>query len=302
MDILPALWPSGLPTGHWLNVFALPDRTSYYYDALPDSGRLATTLAGADAYYGVGLAKHPGERRSRYTQGEIECIPGVWIDVDLKGANDREAIFRLMASTIPATIHVSTGGGYHLYWLFDQPLFGAVQIRALLGGWKAYMVERAASVDCQLDAMVIEPARVLRLTGFPNRKPNRDNYVVNIVKHDPKCVYHPSDIPVLEYAAPLGVARPPVSTNGHVGEGLRNDSLYRFCCYLRGVYGADGEQLRVLAYVFYNEMMSHDPPVSDREIEQIVRSAARHNREVKMDDKAARLFEQTLNQRGGIVE
>lgn len=274
------LWPEGIPAGFLLNIFALPERTSWYYERVPQQHVLENVLTGSDAYFGVGLSRTKRGPRERFVQDDIECLPGVFLDIDFKATNTRQSIEAFIEQTLPPSLVVATGGGFHVYWLFNKPLMGKPYVKSVLSGWKHYISTLARQNFVQVDAMVIEPARVLRIPGFVNHKPTRNGFVVSI-EHLSNVRYDVTEIPQLE--APIET-REPVSTDGIVGEGKRNDSLFRFLCYLRKVYGADNEQLYAMAIYFNNVIAS--PPLAAREVEAIAKSVQRYKREVDMSDRA----------------
>jgi putative DNA primase/helicase len=79
----------------------------------------AMELVGcANVYFGVTTRKcHGGKKQDTYE------FPGVWVDLDFKdlARGEEEAKERLNALPLKPTMVVHSGGGYHLYWLLNEP-------------------------------------------------------------------------------------------------------------------------------------------------------------------------------------
>src|SRR5262245_31242125 len=86
-------------------------------DALAAIDRAAK--AGANIYVGVATRRDAssGEKSNLHT------VRAAWVDADLKSDEDRAEFFaRLEACPFKPSLIVETGGGVHVYWIFDKPL------------------------------------------------------------------------------------------------------------------------------------------------------------------------------------
>src|SRR2546427_543448 len=73
---------------------------------------------------------------------------------------DDEASGAALGSPLPLTFTVDSGGGLHVYWVFDKPLADLAQFTAIQRG----IVQHFGSDS------IVDPARVLRLAGTFNFK------------------------------------------------------------------------------------------------------------------------------------
>jgi putative DNA primase/helicase len=182
-DFLAELY--GSAEDGWLTLFAInPASGDRHVDWTPavDATALAVTAAKragtCDVWFGVATRRQPlGARRG----GDSDChaLPGLWVDIDIAGANhktdaavlppDEGAAVELLASfALPPTVVVHTGGGLHAYWLFGEML-PAADVAALLPRWGATWQRLAGERGWHIDN-VWDLARVLRLPGTWNRK------------------------------------------------------------------------------------------------------------------------------------
>ena len=134
-DAALVLWTAKDSRSHWM---------SSIEEAVEESGRLSTA---SDLYFGVNLQNPEAalvERRERtgrevdasglsYTRGyasTVTVMPGLWLDVDIASAaheklnltrTEQEAWGVIEKLPHPPSAKVTTGGGFHLYWLFREP-------------------------------------------------------------------------------------------------------------------------------------------------------------------------------------
>jgi hypothetical protein len=103
-------------------------------------------------------------------------VKSLWLDVDIKDppkgyaslgdAIDAVNDFCLQAGLPPPSILVASGGGLHVYWVFDRPLT-IDEWKPLALGLKAEAQRLGLRADHTVTA---DPARVLRVPGTFNRK------------------------------------------------------------------------------------------------------------------------------------
>ncbi len=154
--------------------------------ASPDEvGAVAARIdATHDVYFGTCLQRADAEGPEvRGSADTTVVLPGVWIDVDVLGPKKSkpyppsldEALAHLASRIeLHPSIILHTGGGVHLWWLFDEPLefendADRQQGDELLQRWKALVhgvfAERNWAVDSTFDL-----ARVMRMPGTHNHK------------------------------------------------------------------------------------------------------------------------------------
>ena len=140
--------------------------------------------ATSDVYFGACLqdaaAEHAGKRGRAET---VTVVPGAWADVDIASPSKKKA----HAPSVPdlvahlerrveqrPSIALATGGGLHLWWLFDEPLVLSCdadrrEAAGLVQRWQSHLRTALAERGWQLDS-THDLARVLRLPGTHNHK------------------------------------------------------------------------------------------------------------------------------------
>lgn len=102
-------------------------------------------------------------------------LPGLWVDLDEKDGVGPLDVARFEAALpLPVTAVTYSGGGWHLWVHFTQPVYGIPAAGKMARRWR-YTVERCASqVGIKADSICSgDLARVMRLAGTPNVKPDR---------------------------------------------------------------------------------------------------------------------------------
>ena len=160
----------------------LKDRPTTFYPAWK-TGHLCgmegtlITWSGNQGAIHLMLNSSDGLGRSK---GNVTAIVGVWGDLDVKDAT--EPIDLDLCPIRPTMAVASSPEGRHIYWLFHEPMEATLEnldrAEAVMRG----IVANLAKWGC--DPACAEVARVLRLPGFINRKPEHNGYVVNLLWND----------------------------------------------------------------------------------------------------------------------
>jgi hypothetical protein len=142
--------------------------------ALPSGAQCFATL-GEGRRGGQFIAEHVEEnvyvgvatRRDASGGALANCrhLGALFVDIDFKRTAEREARDRLARALLPASAIVHSGGGVHAYWLLREPMSlpdEAETARGLL---------RRLAYELGGDRSAAEPARILRVPGTWNRKP-----------------------------------------------------------------------------------------------------------------------------------
>jgi putative DNA primase/helicase len=118
-----------------VSLWTTPDKKSHHIPlanlALADGMAAALDEAGKDVYFGVGLRKTDLPPHQRGTKEDVLLVPGLWLDIDIVGEGHaateglkalEEVEAALRGFPLPPSIQVHSGGGVHVYYLFDHPL------------------------------------------------------------------------------------------------------------------------------------------------------------------------------------
>lgn len=133
---------------------------------------------GYGCYFGVTSKRNPPSPGKRATEDSALWLTALWAEVDLK-AGDYATILDIHNALMvtfpqtPTTI-VSSGGGLHAYWKVRPVLIN----RNNRDGIKRTLQGLAKAIKGD---SVWDLARVMRLPGTINTKPERDNAVCKIV-------------------------------------------------------------------------------------------------------------------------
>jgi len=121
-------------TAGYLTIWTLPDKHTEYFEISKVHDAVAyvqTRVDSHNVFFGVGLRREARGPYERGTKRNVLSLPGIWLDVDVKGnthaqetlpATWADAMQVINLCPLPPSILVSTGGGLHAYWLFNQPL------------------------------------------------------------------------------------------------------------------------------------------------------------------------------------
>lgn len=121
-------------------------------------------------------------------------ISALWVDVDVSGETGYQ---QLTTNMIPPSIILYTGGGWHGYWLLTEPLAITDENRDMVK-----RTLKGMAIACGGDTKVADFARIMRLPGTVNTKPNRGQTC--IVHHFIPGRYHYADMELgyAPFAAP----------------------------------------------------------------------------------------------------
>jgi P4 family phage/plasmid primase-like protien len=180
----------------------------------------------------------------------------LWVDIDDPGISDEVVLQRAEASGYPRPNYtVVTGGGVHLYWILKTPTpLNTPFHRKNFSGRLRLLAEAFEG-----DAQCAEPARIMRMPGTPNMKPEY-NEGVRPECHISRC-WAGGDH--------LLSAFPGIATE-RVIEGGRNNAMFLEAVRQRGL--GIPEDAAYAAVWALNETACR-PPLEDHEIQTTVRSA-----------------------------
>lgn len=163
--------------------FALPERRATWWPVNAPAAMQSTLRR--DLYFGVNPSNDKRGEHQRATADTVAAINTLWADYDAKDFNgDLDLIMSAIESLpIQPSVIVSSGGGYHCYWLLEEPVIitdaNRDAVTQTLRDWAAY---------CRSDAAASDLPRVLRVPGSLNHKyqPPRD---VTFVRFDMTMLY-----------------------------------------------------------------------------------------------------------------
>ncbi|MCL5998308.1 MAG: RepB family DNA primase [Chloroflexi bacterium] len=232
LPLLQHLWRGGGAAYYW----RANDQRSQWFPA----GAIAENQLGdTDVYFGVHPTREPGgefERAKILTVACINCLFSEWDakDFDNDPSKVREHIKAL--STQPQVI-IASGGGYHGYWLIQEPVMcdgpTTADLIAVQRGWVNMTGGDKGAKDL---------ARILRLPGTLNAKYDPPR-LVQFVRFDLDKLYsfeelhqaakpHMRETPPDEYAPSQGPIAKLLAAYKQAVNGERNTYLFWTACRL----------------------------------------------------------------------
>lgn len=187
-------------------------------------------------------------------------LPALWVDVDCDDDSHKrdKALSKLREFDPAPSMILNSGGGWHGYWLLDEPF------RLATDDDKqkiAHIMQGLFSALDGDDGYVKSVASVMRLPNSINTKPDRDGAMVEIVEWHPERRYLLRDFEWLEVKPkPQNNYMPTFSTNGNghhplpprteqylasgAYDGNRNAELFAAACQMRdaGYSQSDAER------------------------------------------------------------
>jgi Primase C terminal 1 (PriCT-1) len=285
---LDILYPNYKGEGH-LVLWTKQDKQSRFFSIgeFGEAPRQAAFLCQEmDVYFGVGLQAKMPEHGGRGRADTVVAIPGLWMDIDVKGDNHKSeqlpqtfgaALKFIESIKLKPTMIVSTGGGLHAYWLFNDPMaIGDPQqwqkAKKLSQDFQKILISLAADRGWKID-LTADLSRLLRLPGTYNHKQGH-RVPVSITKYHETSRYKLEEIERFT----TGFQVPTETRDLSVGperilEGSRNDTLTSIGGALRANKADYDEVYRKLMEINRTRCV---PPLSEEEVESIARSVTQY--------------------------
>lgn len=194
---------------HWLYLWTLPGKRTFWYQSIDEAAKAAEGFAGVNVYVGLGLSPANHGPDKRCLNEEVVAISGVRADLDIANGvahskqnlpPDLAAAKSVLARlSIEPTMIVHSGYGLQAYWLFKEPWtldndVERAEAAALLRGWNEAVQAAAHDVGkWDVDA-THDLARVFRVPGSFNVKDPANPKPVTIIEHHDERRYNPGDI------------------------------------------------------------------------------------------------------------
>jgi hypothetical protein len=224
---------------------------------------IPTFPSNQNVHFGVATRDGEGGKKENIVQ-----IPALWMDIDFKETSKEEIKAKFDGFLLKPSIGISSGGGYHIYWVLKEPLGrdAIPEVERTLKRLAAFFGADRGATDA---------SRILRLPGTLNLKYDPPNEV-QILKMDLSLRYSLADfdcLPELPQRAPLYSASPNWREDvlGGVAEGVRNQTATRLAGFYFGKGLGEGEVMPLLSA--WN--LRNDPPLPARELENVVLSVSK---------------------------
>jgi len=197
------------PLPGYFALWTLEDKRTYAFT--PESRNEIIHLCfnlrdSKSVYFGVCLQKDKPDDRGRGSAEGAKVMFGLWMDVDIVGeghkgigypATKDEALEFLNRQELKPTMIVHSGGGLHVYYLFDEPWIFEDEVdnklaRELSKAFQTRLQDSARAKGWKIDS-THDLARILRVPGTFNHK-NPPPKEVRIVAYQPDNRYDHYDL------------------------------------------------------------------------------------------------------------
>ncbi len=152
-----------------IEIRCLPSRAQLFSRDMGEIERFIESHMNENVFFGVCT-----RRTTSGTESDVLEVPCLWADLDFKDYPGGRAEAETVMGKFPLkpSIIVSSGHGFHLYWILNKPIQPTLEVKARVKG-----IAKALNAD----ASVFDLARVLRVPGTFNRK-NGEELLVNIIE------------------------------------------------------------------------------------------------------------------------
>ncbi len=134
---------------------------------------------------------HPRYRRGSYDELTALCVFAIDLDVSDVGGDYRGVVNGIQSIPLKPTAVLYSGGGLQVIWVLTEAW--NVDTRATAQQYKEYAVQFAKVCAQYLpidpDFQTQEPARMLRVPGFVNRKLKRNGAIAELLQWNPERRY-----------------------------------------------------------------------------------------------------------------
>ena len=294
-DFLSVLYPQ-TSAERWLELRCIHPETGevrILWTQLNKPKQLESVLKQADKLNteGFGVFFAPCLRKEK--KGSVASaimLPALWIDIDCDDdTQKREKGMAKLCGFDPApSIILDSGGGWHGYWLLDEPFLletdeDKQKISQIMQG-----MFTALDGD---EGYVKSVASIMRLPNSINTKPERNNALVKFIEWHPEYRYSLSSFEWLEVKPkPQNGYMPVFSSNGNgqhplpprteqylasgAYDGNRNHELFAAACQLRDAgYSQSDAERELLARHVADGNGSENPIAREKEAQATIASA-----------------------------
>jgi len=192
-EFLNALY-KGSPDNLYLEVRCIHPTTGEarsLWGRMENKRELSEALKQAEALnregYGVYFA--PCLRKAKQGKAEAAAlVPALWVDIDCDGdAHQRDQnLCRLIGFDLAPSFIIDSGGGWHGYWLLDDPF----QLQSDADRQRIAGILRGLFAALGGDPEYVKTvAGIMRLSDSVNTKPERGGVVVTVVESHPERRY-----------------------------------------------------------------------------------------------------------------
>jgi hypothetical protein len=155
--------------------------------SLDEAEKVAENNAHRDTYFTMAL--YPKDCTQR-KQDKASCIFGVWLDIDVGKPGSAKNYFPSMEEAtawiydtlaLHWSIIVHSGGGIHLYLLFDEPFWVESDADRLVARRTAKAFQKYADENCPYDIdMTFDISRIMRLPGSTHTGTGEQCHIIDV--------------------------------------------------------------------------------------------------------------------------
>lgn len=183
-EILPRLWRGGLWGYYWSNDDGQGSKVTVWKNLIKNPAPPVTPswVGKLNCYFGIHPTKAKPPKDESYHRAkitDIACINCLYAEVDgiANEADEAEWIHWLLNDCpVRPSLIIWSGGGLHVYWLLEETFW----LDSPEAMERAIVAQKAIVARIGGDTKVHDIARVLRVPGTINHKPERNGAIVEI--------------------------------------------------------------------------------------------------------------------------
>lgn len=178
-----------IPDGERFCLWRAKGKRHTWCDTIEFGAKAGGNHSEEDTYFSMGL--YPGSI-SRRTKDNVSCIFGVWLDIDVGDKDNGKTYFPTMEEAIEWvydalagmwTHVVHSGGGLHVYLMFDEPLWLTEEQTRFDAEMAVKAYHRWADSQCPYDIdPIIDLSRIMRLPGTMNKRAGERCHLIDTCK------------------------------------------------------------------------------------------------------------------------
>ena len=199
INFIKQLWPTFINNAS-LSIFCLPDSKVEHFSTLEDIPGLAEKWSQdkRDVYFGTCACRQGLDAFRRGKRQDLIGMPGLWLDIVVAHAlrkreglppDEASAIKLIETFDLEPTLLVNSGYGFHVWWLFEQPIWfdpgDYARCQKLSNKFQDKFKHHALSQEYHVDDTADLP-RILRLPGTYNYKLETPKLVELLIKDGPR--------------------------------------------------------------------------------------------------------------------
>lgn len=257
----------------------MDSRGAYFLPADASANKLEEAVAWCERHMRDGteimLAYNPRREQAR-TKDAVSFVTAVFADLDLKGADNTDALEALRNAPVPPHLIINSGYGLHAVWFIQATTntrHWSSVMRAVARHFRAHKADEGFATDTR---------KTLRLVPFPNLKKRERPRLTEILEYNQPSGALNLDVlgdaydarQVDEIAERERILERNAVEGAMIPEGRRNRALFEIACAMRR--NAAFSESAIFAALLEVNQTRCEKPLAEEAVRLIVKSAMKY--------------------------